>query len=190
MEMNGKNLKYFFLGAFVVAAGFSVLAAVNLPHTFKAGDPIKSSEVNENFAALKQAVETLQGQVGSLSSQQSTLDGRVSGLEQFKQGLPTAKGFPRVYAFIKSDGTIERAWSSTGANLSVSHPSSGIYIVKYSDNNGQIYGTPAFVTPYNSPAACDSVPFNDFIEVDCYGTGVVNDTKSTDTAFFLLVLNP
>lgn len=183
------KMKYFFMGVFLALAGYSVLAAVNLPHTFKAGDPIKSSEVNENFDALKQAVETLQSQVSSLSSQQSTVNNRVSSLEQFKQDLPKAKGYPRVYALIKSDATINNFWSSTGASLSVSHPSTGIYIVKYSDNTGQIYGTPAFVTPYNNPVACDTVPFNDFIEVDCYGTGTVNDTKLTDSAFFLLVLN-
>jgi hypothetical protein len=50
--MNGRDLKHLTLGAVLMVSGLSVLAAVNLPHTFQAGTTIKANEVNANFAAL------------------------------------------------------------------------------------------------------------------------------------------
>jgi hypothetical protein len=56
MKTNG--LKWFFVGAFTVAASLSALAIVNIPNTFTAGQPIKASDVNDNFTAIKTALET------------------------------------------------------------------------------------------------------------------------------------
>jgi hypothetical protein len=57
--MKANSVKWFFVGAFVVASGLSVLA-VTIPNSFSAGTPIKASEVNANFGALKTAVDALQ----------------------------------------------------------------------------------------------------------------------------------
>ncbi|RIH88437.1 tail fiber domain-containing protein [Calidithermus roseus] len=65
--MNGNNLKYFFVGAFVVASGLWVLA-VTIPNAFAPGTPIKSAEVNANFSALKSAVDPLQAFTAKLST--------------------------------------------------------------------------------------------------------------------------
>lgn len=56
--MKTNNLKWFFVGAFTVAASLSALAIVNIPSTFTAGQPIKAVDVNDNFTALKTALET------------------------------------------------------------------------------------------------------------------------------------
>lgn len=57
--MNGKNLKYFVLGASIVAAGLSALA-VTIPNSFSAGQVISAAALNANFTALKTAVDTLE----------------------------------------------------------------------------------------------------------------------------------
>lgn len=58
-NMKDNSIKWFFVGAFVVASGLSVLA-VTIPNSFSAGTPIKASEINANFGALKTAVDALQ----------------------------------------------------------------------------------------------------------------------------------
>ena len=52
------GLKWFFVGAFTVAASLSALAIVNIPNTFTAGQPIKAVDVNDNFTAFKSSLET------------------------------------------------------------------------------------------------------------------------------------
>jgi hypothetical protein len=61
-----KEFKSFAVGALVVASSLSVLAAVNLPHTFTANTPIKAEEVNANFSSLKASIEALQASVGAI----------------------------------------------------------------------------------------------------------------------------
>lgn len=57
--MNGKNLKYFVLGAALVAVGFGAIA-VNIPNTFSSGQVISAAALNANFVALKAAVDSLE----------------------------------------------------------------------------------------------------------------------------------
>jgi Chaperone of endosialidase len=65
--MNAKNFKGFLITAIVVASSLSVLALnisgnsitkrLTIPFTFAAGKPIKASDLNANFAAVKKTLE-------------------------------------------------------------------------------------------------------------------------------------
>jgi hypothetical protein len=57
--MNTSGIRGFFLGVIVVTSSLSVLA-MTIPKTFIAGQPIKASDVNLNFDAVKIAVTTLE----------------------------------------------------------------------------------------------------------------------------------
>jgi hypothetical protein len=57
--MTAKQFRHLIVGFTVGAVGLSALASVTVPFTFTAGTPIKASEVNANFTALKTAVDGL-----------------------------------------------------------------------------------------------------------------------------------
>jgi hypothetical protein len=58
--MRDRTLTYLLLGALLVLLGVPVLATVTLPYTFSPGTPIRSAEVNANFAALADAAGRLE----------------------------------------------------------------------------------------------------------------------------------
>ncbi len=63
----------------VGATAMPLLAAVDLPNTFSAGETASASEINANFEALVTAVENLEADVRDLENQ--NLDDRVSTVE-------------------------------------------------------------------------------------------------------------
>lgn len=62
--MNGKNLKYLVLGFTLAATGLYALSVGSLT-PFAPGTPIKSSEVNNNFSTLRNAIEALEAPIGT-----------------------------------------------------------------------------------------------------------------------------
>jgi hypothetical protein len=57
--MKGSNLKFFFLGAALVATGLWAMA-VTIPNNFSAGEVLSAARINANFAALNTAVDALE----------------------------------------------------------------------------------------------------------------------------------
>jgi Chaperone of endosialidase len=57
--MNASGIRGFFVGALVVTGSLSVLA-MTIPKTFIVGQPIKASDLNTNFTAVKTAVDALE----------------------------------------------------------------------------------------------------------------------------------
>ncbi|WP_169336604.1 tail fiber domain-containing protein [Calidithermus timidus] len=74
--------KLFLVGAVLTAGGLFGLAVGDLL-TFKAGDPIKSAEVNANFSTLKAAVQSLEAPIGvsRLAVEGTPADGKVLKLQ-------------------------------------------------------------------------------------------------------------
>lgn len=72
---------YVLLGGLLLALGLPVLATMTLPHTFSPNMPIRSSEVNANFAALAEAVGRLE------TGKQAAITGSPCGAGQFVQGV-------------------------------------------------------------------------------------------------------
>jgi hypothetical protein len=65
--LKARDLKFFAIGAILVASSLSVLAAVSVPFTFTEKTVIKAEEVNANFSSLKASVEALQASTGVIA---------------------------------------------------------------------------------------------------------------------------
>lgn len=80
--MRKNHARYFVAGAVLAAGGLYGLAVGDLL-TFKAGDPIRSSEVNSNFSTLKAAVAALEAPIGvsRLAVAGTAADGKVLKLQ-------------------------------------------------------------------------------------------------------------
>ncbi|MGD8430345.1 MAG: hypothetical protein PVH31_08040 [Ectothiorhodospiraceae bacterium] len=64
-----KKIQYLPGTLLLLLGSVPLLAQVTIPNTFQAGDTARASEVNENFTALKDAVEQLQSKVSTLETQ-------------------------------------------------------------------------------------------------------------------------
>jgi hypothetical protein len=64
----------------VVISRNAYAADLTVPHTFSPGTPAKSSEVNENFTTIYNAVNALQRQIGTTDTSCATIHARSSGL--------------------------------------------------------------------------------------------------------------
>lgn len=94
------------------AVGYAV---VTIPNTFTAGTVASADQVNENFAALKSAVDTLQTQVATL---------------QAANPLPSASG-RLAYAFVNEDASLVRSFNSSGGTNSAVVDGTPVYTVTF-----------------------------------------------------------
>ena len=75
----------------VVFLGISVIAyAVNITYTFSSGSPIRASEMNQNFADVKNAVDALEAKAATLEGKVTTLESKVAALEAKDADLITS----------------------------------------------------------------------------------------------------
>ena len=69
------------LGCAVMALAANVLAEVNIPYTFEAGTPAKAAEVNANFKALQDAIETALAELDALKKENRALKTTLADLQ-------------------------------------------------------------------------------------------------------------
>jgi hypothetical protein len=153
MKTNG--LKWFFVGAITVTVSLSVLAAVNIPNSFTAEQPIKAADVNANFSSLKAAVEALQSNpvTAPLNLERAganvvTLTGGGSGV-----GGPAAVGNSSLIvsntnptagigAYISSlgqDASLVIAKGSTGGQLLKGLGTGGVEAFKVNEDGSAVF---------------------------------------------------
>lgn len=129
--MNGKNLKYFVLGAAIVAAGLGALA-VNIPNSFTAGQVISAAGLNANFAAFKAAVDALET---ALPTKQNRVTGACAvgqTIRSINADGTVVCGGTRIRVILLNNGTI---FGTTAAGVSATtRTSTGIYLITFSRN--------------------------------------------------------
>ncbi len=123
--MNGKNLKYFVLGAAIVAAGLSALA-VTIPNSFSAGQVISAAALNANFAALKTAVDALEAKptTGLL---------RTTAIPVTCESVATFSG---TYVKIADLGTFNKQAADSTIELTYS---GRLYVQSLTSSNGAVF---------------------------------------------------
>ncbi|WP_457632674.1 hypothetical protein [Oceanithermus desulfurans] len=134
-----QKTKYTLFGIFLAALGLWGLA-VTIPNSFSSGEVVSASKMNQNFQALKAAVDQLESKVATLEANWA--------------GLPTRQGFPRAYVGVRVDGVIYDQFSTTGSAISVNRLSSGRYLISFGDENVYIANDPALVVPTTLDRVC------------------------------------
>ena len=115
-----QKTKYVLLGVFLSALGLWGLA-VTIPNTFADGDVVSSSKMNENFQALKNAVDTLEAKLEAMN----------------QKALVSAEG-ALGRALVRWDGqnataAVDTTWSfnASGGQITVDRLSQGRYNVTF-----------------------------------------------------------
>jgi len=172
-----QKTKYIFLGIFIAALGLWGLA-VTIPNSFSSGDVVSAAKMNENFQALKTAVDQLEGKVTDLET-------TMTALQAEQDGLPTRQGFPRAYASVDSDGTVFNQFSTTGATISVNRTSTGRYAINFGDE-GIFYDIdPVSVTPMWDNRVCRTSSVSGDLIVLCRDFG----GNAADSMFWVVLFN-
>lgn len=121
--MNGKHLRNFVIG--VVLGGLG-LAVVNIT-PFTAGTPIKASEVNANFSALRAAVEALQANGGTAYT---------AGAGLSLSGTTFSVANSGIVAAMLADGAVGTAKLADGAVTGAKVASASLPSAKLTDGPG------------------------------------------------------
>lgn len=101
----------------LLAGSLAQAGTLTIPNTFTAGTPAKAAEVNQNFTAVKAAVDSNAADITSLSSQSTSLATRVTTLESSAQA-------PSLKVRAKSDNSLLGYVAYSGA-LCASYTMSG-----------------------------------------------------------------
>lgn len=118
--MNGKNLKYFVMGAAIVAIGLGALA-VDIPNSFSSGQVISSSALNANFAALKAAVDALEAN-GSVTAAK-VADGAINAAKTADEpGFNTISDLSGTFSNISTT-------AASKASITLAAPAAGFAVV-------------------------------------------------------------
>ena len=156
---------------FSTAVGYAV---VTIPNDFTAGTAASANQVNENFAALKSAVDTLQTQVAAL---------------QAANPLPSQSG-RLAYAFVNNDASVLRSFNSSGGTNTAVVDVDPKYTVTLPGlaDAGSVGGN-VQVTASGQLAFCqadpDAIGLDIVVIVTCYDDVVGNSIASDFTILYL-----
>ncbi len=79
-----RSMKHVLLGIFLSALGLWGLA-VTIPNSFSSGDVVSAAKMNENFQALKAAVDTLEAKLSEVQAGQKALTSAAGMLAYARQ---------------------------------------------------------------------------------------------------------
>lgn len=116
--MKASNLKFFLLGAFLVASGLWAMA-VTIPNNFSAGEVVSAAKLNANFAALKTAVDALEAKPAPPTVAAAPADDRFAVMYVNGSGTQTLA--------VRGDGSIR---DQSDLALTVTKLSTGVYCIK------------------------------------------------------------
>jgi hypothetical protein len=161
------NLKSFALGASLTIGLLGVYAlAVNIPNIFASGDVISAAKMNENFAAMKTAVDALEAKTATLQAGKS---------------LPARDGY-NAYALISlPTGTPDDNYAFNPAGtITVNNASPGVYIIVFNGTHPPIRNVQ--VSPFGSTTNTCRINSweNSSVSVTCFTlAGAVANTQFT-----------
>ena len=148
-----QKTKYTLFGIFLAALGLWGLA-VTIPNSFSSGEVVSAAKMNQNFQALKAAVDQLES--------------KVAALEGKWDNLPTRQGYPRAYVSVDENGTILEQFSATGATISVTYSPVGRYEISFGDEQIYYRDDPVSVVPMSVNRVCNSGSSSDNLVVNCH----------------------
>lgn len=179
-----QKTKYILIGIFIAALGLWGLA-VTIPNSFSSGEVVSAAKMNQNFQALKSAVDQLESKVAALETAKATLETKVAALEANWDNLPTRQGYPRAYVSVDDDGSIFHQFSTTGATISVSHPITGRYDIDFGDEHIYYQNDPVSVVPMSDGRVCRSSSVNNDLLVYCQDLS----GNPADSEFWVILFN-
>ncbi|GEM83722.1 MAG: hypothetical protein KatS3mg074_408 [Meiothermus sp.] len=103
--MKGNNLKFFFLGAALVATGLWAMA-VTIPNTFTSGEALSAAKLNANFAALKTAVDALEAAVPGKQNRISGTCSEGRYIRSVNADGTVVCGNPGAFGQVREDGSL------------------------------------------------------------------------------------
>ncbi|GEM90652.1 hypothetical protein [Oceanithermus desulfurans] len=169
-----KQLKYVFLGAFIVLLGLWAVA-LTVPHTFREGDVISSAKINEDFQTLADAV--------------TVLEAKLSAVQAAQKALPSNAGV-LAYAYVDNNAPANNlyyAFNSTGGNVSVTYEATGTYRVTFENLDLSQVSLMLAVVDSTKPQICTNSPIassTDTVTINCFNY----DGTATDTAFYITIV--
>ncbi len=165
-------------GSFVFLSAAVGYAVVTIPNTFTAGTSASADQVNENFAALKTAVDALEARLDGLGS---------------NPPMPSASGI-LGYATISTDGsTVSNSFNSSGGAITSASPhTTGLYAITFAglgngtSQSGNIQVTITDITTALDCRALDQsiTPFEDVeILIGCFDSVGSSVDASTSVVY-------
>ncbi|WP_287372064.1 hypothetical protein [Oceanithermus sp.] len=179
-----QKTKYTLFGIFLAALGLWGLA-VTIPNSFSSGEVVSAAKMNQNFQALKAAVDTLESKVGALETDNADLKDKLSALQAGMKAVASKTG-QFGYALVNADGTLwpDANFDSSGSAVTSSKSATGLYFVTFPGLD-LMRGT-VMITDADPMSRCTIGFWNQTqVSVECYDVATGNPV---DAAFTVLVV--